>query len=191
MKKHLAWIVVVLAGVVGFGGGVAFHFWIGSDRGQQPVAAVSTEGAADRAPDVVGRKRPLFGLPGPDGERRSIAAYDGDVILLNFWATWCPPCRREIPALVTLQHQLRDRDFTVVGVALDDRDSVHRFAREHGIDYPLLIGARDAFAIAGRYGNPRGTLPYSVVIDRDGTIRATHQGALTREAAEKLVRPLL
>ena len=78
-----------------------------------------------------------------------------------------------------------------VGVALEDAAPVREFARQHSVDYPLLVGAREAFEIASRYGNPRGTLPYTVVIDRDGTVRATHQGALTRAQAEALVRPYL
>ncbi len=79
----------------------------------------------------------------------------------------------------------------MVGVALEDAEPVEEFAEEHDVGYPLLVGGREAFDIAAEYGNGRGTLPYSVVVDRSGTIRATHQGALTREEAHALVAPWL
>jgi peroxiredoxin len=96
-----------------------------------------------------------------------------------------------VPALIALQRELGDRGLQVVGVALDEAERVRRFAAEYGVDYPLLVGSREAYDIAGDYGNTRGALPYSVVIDRDGVIRAAHYGPLTRAQAAALVRPLL
>jgi peroxiredoxin len=140
---------------------------------------------------VVGSPRPDFSLPTPAGESRSIGDFGGRVVLLNFWATWCPPCLEEVPALNDLHRQLDGRGLTVVGVALEGAEPVRAFAQEYDVGYPVLIGGREAFDIAAKYGNGRGTLPYSVVIDRSGTIRATHHGALTREEARALVAPWL
>ncbi len=189
MKARL-WIIVVGAGAIGLGLGAAVrHWWLAPDTG--PPATVPTADSGDGGPAVIGRERPAFSLPTLDGGSRSIGDFDGRVVLLNFWATWCPPCLEEVPALDALAAELRDRGLRVVGVALEERAPVARFAREHGVGYPLLPGGRAAFDIAAEYGNARGTLPYTVVIDRDGVIRAAHQGALTRDEARALVRPWL
>ncbi|MDZ7747967.1 MAG: TlpA disulfide reductase family protein [Halofilum sp. (in: g-proteobacteria)] len=188
MSRH-AWVWVVLAGLVGLAGGAGLRAWL-ADGGATAAGAERARPAAEEA-SVVGKRRPAFSLPTPAGTERAIDGFDGEVVLLNFWATWCPPCVREVPALVALQDELGGAGLQVVGVALDEAGPVREFAREHGVDYPLLVGSRDAFEIARAYGNPRGTLPYTVVIDRDGTVRATHQGALTRAQAAELVRPYL
>ena len=186
------WMVVVLAGALGLGLGAAVrHWWLapGPTSAAAPAAAGGDSGPAE---PVVGRPRPVFSLPAlGDGKAHAITDYEGRVVLLNFWATWCPPCVEEVPALDALQAELGDRGLRVLGVALEEAGPVRAFAREHGVDYPLLPGGRTAFDIAAEYGNGRGTLPYTVVIDRDGIVRATHQGALTRTEARELVIPWL
>ncbi len=188
------WIIVVVAGALGLGAGAAVRHWLLSP--QNPTAEATTEpeqvsGAQEKTPDVIDSRRPDFSLPDRDGDTRSIGDFGDRVVLLNFWATWCPPCLEEIPALDGLHRALADQGLSVVGVALEDAEPVREFAREHDVGYPLLVGGREAFDIAAEYGNARGTLPYSVVIDRSGTIRATHQGALTREEAREFVAPWL
>lgn len=188
------WIIVVIAGALGLGAGAAVRHWLPSH--QSPTAETTTEpdqvsGGQDDAPDVIDSRRPDFSLPDRAGDTRSIGDFGDRVVLLNFWATWCPPCLEEIPALDELHRDLGDQGLSVVGVALEDAEPVRDFAEEHEVGYPLLVGGREAFDIAAEYGNARGTLPYSVVIDRSGTIRATHQGALTREEARELVAPWL
>lgn len=188
------WIIVVVAGALGLGAGAAVRHWYPAP--ERPAAEATSEpapatGEADGAPDVIDSRRPDFSLPDRDGDTRSIGDFSGRVILLNFWATWCPPCREEIPALDRLHRDLGDQGLSVVGVALEDAEPVRAFADEHDVGYPLLVGGREAFDIASEYGNGRGTLPYTVVIDRSGTIRATHQGALTRDEAQALVAPWL
>ncbi|WP_067560773.1 TlpA family protein disulfide reductase [Halofilum ochraceum] len=188
------WIIVVVAGALGLGAGAAVRHWLPAPETASAEATAepaATGGGQDEAPDVVGARRPDFRLPDRSGEPRSIGDFGDRVVLLNFWATWCPPCLEEIPALDRLHQALGDQGFSVVGVALEGAEPVRAFAQKHEVGYPLLVGGREAFDIAAEYGNGRGTLPYSVVIDRSGTIRATHQGALTRDEAQALVAPWL
>jgi peroxiredoxin len=189
--KRGLWVIVVVAAALGLGAGAGVRYWwLQPEPAPSQGAAPGTDNAAeDKA--VTGRQRPAFTLPDRHGEPRAIADFAGKVVLLNFWATWCPPCLEEVPALVELQQSLGSKGLQVVGVALDEAEAVRGFAREHGVGYPLLVGSRSAFSLAGEYGNQRGVLPYTVVIDREGTIRATHRGALTRQQARELVQPWL
>lgn len=184
MSRYL-WVLVVAAALAGLGAGMAVNRWLAESPG-------TPGGGRERiVTDVRGQQRPAFELPTPDGAQRSIAEFDGQVVLLNFWATWCAPCVDEVPALAEAQQALGERGLQVVGLALDEAAPVREFAAEYGINYPVLIGGRDAFAIAAEYGNDRGVLPYSVVIDRDGTIRKTHLGVLDASGIRALVEPLL
>jgi len=189
------WIIVVAAGALGLGAGAAVRHWLPAPAGETAEEATlelePTSGGQDETADVIDSRRPDFTLPDREGDSRSIGDFSDRVVLLNFWATWCPPCLEEIPALDALHRELGDEGLSVVGVALEDAEPVQAFAAEHDVGYPLLVGGRKAFDIAAEYGNGRGTLPYSVVIDRTGTIRATHQGALTRAEARELVAPWL
>ncbi len=188
------WIIVVVAGALGLGAGAAVRHWLPSPENPTAEATAEPGGASagqEEEPDVIDSRRPDFSLPDRAGDTRSIGDFGDRVVLLNFWATWCPPCLEEIPALDGLHRDLGDQGLSVVGVALEDAEPVRAFAEEHEVGYPLLVGGREAFDIAAEYGNARGTLPYSVVIDRSGTIRATHQGALTRDEARDLVAPWL
>lgn len=135
--------------------------------------------------------RPDFALPDIDGNERAISEWDGDVIMLNFWASWCPPCRREIPAFIDLQEDFGDQGFQVVGVAIDDHQSVVDFTDPMGVNYPLLLGPRDGIEVAEAYGNDIGVLPYTVFIDRDGRVVESHRSELHYEDVEAIIEPLL
>jgi len=120
---------------------------------------------------VAGTQRPAFALPDLDGNQRSITEWDGDIIVLNFWATWCKPCRAEIPLFVELQQRFRDRGVQFVGVAIDQRQAAAQFAKDFEMNYPSFHGIENAMDVQSMYGNDAGTLPYTVVIDRNGTVR--------------------
>ncbi|MGB1192801.1 MAG: TlpA disulfide reductase family protein, partial [Pseudomonadales bacterium] len=109
--------------------------------------------------------RPEFTLPDMDGKQRSIKEWDGKYIVLNFWATWCPPCRKEIPEFIELQEKYGDKNLQFIGVAIDDPEAVRQYAFEMGINYPSLIAEVDGVTLAQQYGNRFGALPYSVIID--------------------------
>ena len=143
------------------------------------------------APDAppVGTKRPDFKLRAlGDGTPTSSSAWDGQIVLYNFWAAWCPPCRREIPDLSEVREFYRDDGFEVVGIALDDEDKIKDFlAQMPHVRYPQLIGYNDAMALSRALGNRSGGLPYSVLVDRGGIIRFVKAGELKKaELIERL-----
>ena len=143
------------------------------------------------APELVGAKRPDYTLSNSEGEQVSAADFDGKVVLANFWATWCAPCRKEMPMLVELHKAYEARGLEVVGIAMDELEQARKFAMDLGVDYTVLVGTTEVMAAAREYGNLTGVLPYSVLIDRDGIIRWTHLGELkepdvTREILEIL-----
>lgn len=138
-----------------------------------------------------GARRPAFTLPALSGGKQSIAAWDGKVVVLNFWASWCEPCRREIPLLQALQEQYGEKGLQVVGVAIDSREAIRDFAERLGVGYPLLYGVEAAMDVAARYGDTQGTLPYTAVIDRDGRIRKVFRKELKRADIESAIHTLL
>ena len=128
--------------------------------------------------DLVGALRPDFSLASNSGETVSVADFSGKTILINFWATWCAPCREEMPVLMELQRQHQANGLQVVGIALDNAESVKSFVQTYGISYPILIGDADVFETSAAYGNIEGVLPYSVLIDKSGIVRWQYAGKL-------------
>lgn len=126
-----------------------------------------------------------------DGKDIALSNFKGKTVLLNLWATWCAPCREEIPALMALREQLHDRDFEVVGIAIDGADKVRGYAGDMRISYPILIADFSAIDWMRRLGNKPGALPFSLVLDRNGSPAAQHLGLLTVESARRLVAPAL
>jgi thiol-disulfide isomerase/thioredoxin len=130
---------------------------------------------------------PAFLVNDVDGKPVSTAAWKGKVVLLNFWATWCPPCRAEVPLLVDLAARYKDR-LQIVGVSLDDGpEEVRAFAKDEGINYPVVMASREILAEYG--GVP--ALPTLFVVNADGNVVQKHEGLYSRELYETEIRLLL
>jgi peroxiredoxin len=125
-----------------------------------------------------------FTLPDLDGRKRSLKDWRGQVVLLNFWATWCPPCREEIPLFLDMQRRYGDKGLQIVGVSVDDAAAVVAYARRLKINYPLLLAENEGLDLMASYGNSHGSLPYSVLIGADGAILARKLGAYGRKELE-------
>lgn len=155
--------------------------------GAEEQARAASEGAACPAD---AKPAPMdFVLPDLDGNQVSLSSFRGKVVLLNFWATWCPPCKAEIPGFVELQAQYPD-DLVIVGFSVDDpADKARAFAEEFKINYPVLLGlGRDEVQEA--YG-PIWGLPTSFLISRDGRICKKHMGLAPKAQFEREIRALL
>ena len=175
-------IVISLAGVSGF----AVQRYLANDK---PPLRPDPKFVIDNS-SAEGQPRPEFAMLDLNGELRNIKEWDGKVVLVNFWATWCAPCLEEIPYFVELQDEYGEQGFQIIGVAVDDEEAVRSFASEMKINYPIMAGELEAIELSKRYGNRIGGLPYSVIINRDGEITDTITGDLDKIRAEKILKKL-
>ncbi len=130
-------------------------------------------------------------FPGLDGKLRRIAEWQGKVLVCNFWATWCPPCREEIPLLVSERDALASKGLEIVGIAIDSAANVVEFVKMTEISYPILIADASGIELMRELGNQSGALPYTVFLDRDGAIVARKLGALHRPELQRILQKLL
>jgi peroxiredoxin len=157
------------------------------------ASAVTVNGAAPAPPEVpyamvkIPERLPDFTLANRDGKPTSIADWRGKSLILNFWATWCAPCRREIPILESLDLQWKPRNVAVIGIAVDHRDEVLAFAEALHITYPLLIGEQDALDAAAAVGVDSPVFPFTVFTDRRGEVVAVFVGELHRPQADLIL----
>ena len=134
-------------------------------------------------------KAPQFKLADVNGRTVRLSNYQGKVVLINFWATWCPPCRAEMPELVRLQRVHAKEGLQIIGITYppEQRDRVRRFARSLKVNYPIILGTRE---LKARFSSDE-TLPLTVVIDRDGKVSEIISGILLREEFDEKIKPLL
>jgi len=165
-----------------FVGAIGGNFLVKSIK-QPPEPSQETQ-------SLIGSPLPEFSLVALDGVRENIKQWQGKVQIINFWATWCPPCKREIPVLIELQTEYAARGLQVIGIALDKREPVSEFADEAGINYPILLGS-SAVEISEQLGNDMGILPYTVIVDQVGNISYVKYGEADRITLEEKIKLLL
>jgi len=176
-------LIIAAIGIIGLAAGIGVYSYLNQPDKPKTVSIKATT--------LVGSKRPDFTLMDVDSGKHNINEWDGKVLIVNFWATWCPPCRREIPAFIALQEKYASKGFTIVGVALDSKQAAIDYVDPMGINYPILVGDTDGIAISQEYGNKLGVLPYTVIVDRQGIIRHTLAREVELDEAERLITPLL
>ena len=125
------------------------------------------------------------------GQTQTLAAWRGKVVVVNFWASWCAPCREEMPMLDALRSRWQARGGEVVGIALEDAVSAGNLARQLRVRYPILVGNADTLALMRSLGNTSGGLPYTVVLDRQGRVVAKLTGKLSEQNLNDAVEPRL
>ena len=177
--KRRLWLTAAAVGALAAVAGYGVNRWWGA-------ALVRDEGNPAAMQALLAA--PLADL---NGRNQAIDSWRGRVIVINFWATWCAPCREEIPVFVRLQERYGARGLQFVGIAIDAPEKVGQFAREFGINYPLFLGGLDTMALMREAGNRAGVLPYTFVLDRQGNIASRHPGGLKEADLEAEIRPLL
>ncbi len=164
------WLILALAVLASVIGGFVQH------RAQQPAASGS---------ELIGQPAADLALPDLAGRLHHLADYRGRRVLLNFWASWCAPCLQELPALNRVQAKFGEHGPIVVGIAMDDGARVRPFLAAHPLDYQVLLGDLHAPSTSLVLGNTRDVLPYSVLLDTDGSILASHAGPLPPDQLER------
>jgi thiol-disulfide isomerase/thioredoxin len=138
-------------------------------------------------PAVIPEFRPDVTLADRDGQMRSLSEWDGQPLIINFWATWCAPCRREIPMLNALARDPALSEFRLIGIALDFREDVLAYLEQTPIDYTVLIGEQDGMDAARAFGMEAIGLPFTAFTDRQGRIVTIHVGELHRPQADVIL----
>jgi thiol-disulfide isomerase/thioredoxin len=168
------WAVIAAVGLIGLAAGI--YFGTGSAPDQKPIAAAALRGLA---------------LPDADGTEQRMDQWRGKVVIVNFWATWCAPCREEMPEFIKAQKDLGPKGLQIVGIAVDQPDKVRQFAAEIGVNYPTLVGGFGAMELSKTLGNTVMALPFTVIVDRQGGIAHTQLGVLKPDKLNAIVRQLL
>jgi peroxiredoxin len=177
-RRSITRLAVAVAGVLALGAGLYF----GGLADERNVTDLRGKDAGA-----------LFGVALPDTSDReqSIGQWKGKVVIVNFWATWCVPCREEMPEFVKAQREFGGRGLQFVGIAVDEPAKVREFATELGLNYPALIGGYGAIELSKSLGNRLGALPFTVVVDRSGRVNHTQLGPIKANQLRAIIGQLL
>ena len=130
-------------------------------------------------------------LPDADGKERRIDEWRGKVVVINFWATWCAPCREEMPEFMKAQREFGSKGLQFVGIAVDQPDKAKQYVAEIELNYPTLVGGFGAMELSKTLGNTLMALPFTVVLDRKGAVAHTQLGVLKPDKLNAIVKQLL
>lgn len=172
MNPRLRWAAYAGAALLAVAAGVGTQWWRQSG-GAAPEAAVAAL-RATRLPDL-------------EGTPRALDDWRGKVVIANYWATWCVPCREEMPIFVKLQQKYGDRGLIFVGIAIDQQAKVAAFAKELGVNYPILMGSLSDVEATKRIGNTVSALPFTLVFDREGRLVKRQLGEFKEAELESII----
>jgi len=179
MKRHWHWLAIcAIAGLAALAAGV----YVAGNWGESLTVDMRGRDAAA-----------LLGVSLPDtkGQETALRQWKGKVIVVNFWATWCVPCREEMPEFVKAQREFGAQGVQFVGIAIDQPDKVDAFAKELNLNYPALVGGFGAIELSKTLGNKVGALPFTVVVDRGGRVVHTQLGRLKEAQLRSILAQLL
>ena len=169
-KINIIVISLILIASVGFG----FQYFFSNSHGP----AASTQ--------------PLFAATFPDenGKPQNLKQYAGKTVVLNFWATWCEPCREEMPELSALHDAYKDKNIVVLGMGVDEVAAISEFVKETKVSYPLFAADMQGMDIAHKLGNDKAVLPFTVIINADGSVAKTYFGRISKALLEETLTKL-
>jgi len=183
-------LVLMLVVIALFGISIRFVIFDAQWQGERSGSGLPFAGGGDEAADRLDHL-PQFSLPDIEGQEVASSRWDGKILVLNFWATWCPPCLRELSLFDELQRIHADAGLQVVGIAIDNREDVERFLAEHPVGFPILLGDTTTIELSRRLGNRVQGLPFTVIFDSYGKRAYAQSGEVTRAALTEHLVPLL
>ena len=184
MTKALATVAIsLLAAGSAFAGGYLWRAHVDGAESSTAPSVVNTS--------IANATRPDFHFTDQRGVPHDIRDWDGQVLVVNFWATWCPPCLHEIPFFIEVQRAHAGRGLQIIGIALDESENVKRYALEVGLNYPTMHGDDRALTLVKTFGNTTGGLPFTAVVGRSGEILLRKAGPMTREELARIVADAL
>ena len=183
-KKHVLLFIIAFIGAILF-------FFEHFEETPISISDVKVSKNFNQEKSEVGYLGPGFTLRNLKGNYESLEDYRGQVVILNFWATWSAPCREEIPVFIELQQKFQSQGLQFVGIALQQAEEVRDFIEEYNVNYPSLIGGDEVIKIASQLGNNIGAIPYTVMINTEGKNESTHRRPLTKEEADAAIKNFL
>jgi peroxiredoxin len=172
-------IVFVAAMVVSFGCG---------REGDATYPPGSGQGVID--PVAVKTLR-MLSLPDLNGSQQAMAQWNGKILVINYWASWCAPCKEEMPAFSRLYDKHMSNGVQFVGISIDSPDKVRQFQKDSPVTYPLLLGSMDTMQVVSGLGNPMQGLPFTVILDRQGEVHSTKLGRFSEAVLDQRLQGLI
>lgn len=166
-------LLLIIAAVLALGGGIMAKRYVTTLENSSPMPLTD------------------FSLQDLAGKPHRLSDWQGKVRVINFWATWCPPCLKEIPEFIAMQQQYSAQGLQFIGIAIDDKAAVAEFVNTTPINYPVLMASAEGIGLARELGNRFDTVPFSVIVDQHGSIIYRQQGELSREQILEIITPLL
>jgi thiol-disulfide isomerase/thioredoxin len=178
MNRSKIAINLALAAVVAMGIRLALH----NKPADSPIS---------KPAKILPQQLPSFSMQDSSGATRHSSEWKGKILVVNFWATWCPPCLEEMPELVVFQDQYSPQGVQVVGVAVDNLEQVKGFIELYGINFPVVLGQDDAIELGKKMGNRISALPYTAIFDQNGKTLYAQPGKISLDILEGIVKPHL